>query len=207
MDHQVSLRSRPLRNGAGALMISAFSAWIIIAGPIYIVYSIWEISTDPPPQAETYFTPLSLSALEGEGFQPDLSRSQYGVSLDHSLLCWDQVGLDQSGWDGGGREVHLYIRWYRPLLAPLAQPLAQELLDKWQALDYRSWWTAPEETWDSWTVTEYAVDGLDWCAVAVQPGGGFQLAALSGNGRAACVQYTGSGNLVDHLEELAGMVE
>ena len=206
MDHQVSLRSRPLRNGAGALMISAFSAWIIIAGPIYIVYSIWEINTDPPPQAETYFTPLSLSALEGEGFQPDLSRSQYGVSLDHSLLCWDQVGLDQSGWDGGGREVHLYIRWYRPLLAPLAQPLAQELLDKWQALDYRSWWTAPEETWDSWTVTEYAVDGLDWCAVAVQPGGGFQLAALSGNGRAACVQYTGSGSLSDHLEEIAGMV-
>ena len=57
-----------------------------------------------------------------------------------------------------------------------------------------------------WTVTEYAVDGLDWCAVAEYPGGYFHLAALSGSGRAAVVQYTGSGNLADHIEELAAMV-
>ena len=98
------------------------------------------------------------------------------------------------------------IHWYRPLFSPLAQPLAEDLLNKYRRLSSDIWWTAPEETWDSWTVTEYAVDGLDWCAVAVQPGGGFQLAALSGNGRAVCVQYTGSGSLADHLEEIAGMV-
>ena len=87
-------------------------------------------------------------------------------------------------------------------------PLQGELVDQMARSQRKSlsWWTAPEEAWDRWTVTEYAVDGLDWCAVAVQPGGGFQLAALSGNGRAVCVQYTGSGSLADHLEEIAGMV-
>ena len=69
-----------------------------------------------------------------------------------------------------------------------------------------SWWTAPIADRDGWTVTEYELDGVDWCAVAVHEESGLQAAAVCANGQAARARYTGNANLADHLEELAGMV-
>ena len=150
------------------------------------------------------FTPLALGSLE-RGAYADACNAH------HSLLCWDQWEVCQIGdadrMGDGIFWTRMDINWYRPVLPALAEPVAQGLLEqaKWPGDD--KWWTIPWGTWDDWTVTEYDVDGLDWCAVAEYPGGYFHLAALSGNGRAAVVQYTGSGNLADHLEEIAGMVE
>ena len=159
------------------------------------------------------FTPISLSTVEGAEYRPEPSGFEpvdYANFARHnsSLLCPDQWQVVQTGSlaTDGQDWVRMEIHWYRPLFSPLAQPLAEDLLNKYRRLSSDIWWTAPEEIWDSWRVTEYAVDGLDWCAVAAQPGGGYQLAALSGNGRAVSVQYTGSGSLADHLDELAGMV-
>ena len=98
------------------------------------------------------------------------------------------------------------IHWYRPVLPALAEPVARSLLERAKWPGDGKWWSIPWGAWDDWTVTEYAVDGLDWCAVAEYPGGYFHVAALSGRGRAAVGQYTGSGNLADHIEELAAMV-
>ena len=141
----------------------------------------------------------------------DFGWDYMGRAWDSTLLCWDQWEVCQIGDAGrvgdGIFWKRMDIHWYRPVLPALAEPVAQGLLEqaKWPGDD--KWWTIPWGTWDDWTVTEYHVDGLDWCAVAEYPGGYVHLAALSGNGRAAVVQYTGSGNLADHLEELAGMVE
>ena len=149
------------------------------------------------------FTPLPLGSLE-RGAYADVCNAH------HSLLCWDQWEVCQIGDAGrvgdGIFWKRMDIHWYRPVLPALAEPVARSLLERAKWPGDGKWWTIPWGAWDDWTVTEYAVDGLDWCAVAEYPGGYFHLAALSGCGRAAVVQYTGSGNLADHIEELAAMV-
>ena len=42
--------------------------------------------------------------------------------------------------------------------------------------------------------------------LARRAGSAFQAAAAAGNGRALVVQYTGRGDLAEHLEEIAGML-
>lgn len=200
LDHQVPY---PRHNRKS---LAEFSAAVVLLGLLAFTW-FWDVSGENlhyPQQEIANFTPLPLGSLE---------RGPYAGAYNahHSLLCWDQWEVCQIGDAGrvgdGIFWKRMDIHWYRPVLPALAEPVARSLLEraKWPGDD--KWWTIPWGTWDEWTVTEYHVDGLDWCAVAEYPGGYFHLAALSGNGRAAVVQYTGSGNLADHLEELAGMVE
>ena len=186
LDHQVPY---PRHNRKS---LAEFSAAVVLLGLLAVTW-FWDMSGENLRSTQEIedFTPLPL--------------------CHHSLLCWDQWEVCQIGdadrMGDGIFWTRMDINWYRPVLPALAEPVARGLLEraKWPGDD--KWWTIPWGTWDEWTVTEYHVDGLDWCAVAEYPGGYFHLAALSGNGRAAVVQYTGSGNLADHLEELAGMVE
>lgn len=199
LDHQVPY---PRHNRKS---LAEFSAAVVLLGLLAVTW-FWDMSGEylRSTQEIEDFTPLPLGSLE-RGAYADVCNAH------HSLLCWDQWEVCQIGDAGrvgdGIFWKRMDIHWYRPVLPALAEPVACGLLEraKWPGDD--KWWTIPWSTWDEWTVTEYAVDGLDWCAVAEYPGGYFHLAALSGNGRAAVVQYTGSGNLADHLEELAGMVE
>lgn len=199
LDHQVPY---PRRNRKS---LAEFSAAVVLLGLLAVTW-FWDMSGENLRSTQEIedFTPLPLGSLE-RGAYADVCNAH------HSLLCWDQWEVCQIGdadrMGDGIFWTRMDINWYRPVLPALAEPVARGLLEraKWPGDD--KWWTIPWGTWDEWTVTEYAVDGLDWCAVAEYPGGYFHLAALSGNGRAAVVQYTGSGNLADHLEELAGMVE
>ena len=182
-------------------------AALLCIGLLFTIYfhpilETWELNFAPEPQVEDYFTPLSLQELEGGS--PMFCTHTY---LDHSPLCWDQVRVVQS--DQERREnarIRLELHWYRPLFPSLAQPMARDLLQSALPLDGDGWWSAPAREWDNWTVTEYPLDGVDWCAVALQPEGAFQAAALAGNGRAVLVQYTGHGDLTGHLDSLAAMV-
>ena len=180
LDHQVPY---PRRNRKS---LAEFSAAVVLLSLLAVTW-FWDVSGEylRSTQEIEDFTPLPLGSLE-RGAYADVCNAH------HSLLCWDQWEVCQIGDAGrvgdGIFWKRMDIHWYRPVLPALAEPVARSL------------------PWDDWTVTEYAVDGLDWCAVAEYPGGYFHLAALSGSGRAAVVQYTGSGNLADHIEELAAMV-
>ena len=158
------------------------------------------------------FPLLSLAELEGEGFRPD-SFVAGGVDYanffrrERSVLCPNQWEVVQSGEGlSSGLWVRLEIHRYDPLLPFLTAPLARELLDDAMKLDEDIWWATPEGEDATWAVTEYPGLGLDYLAVARRAGSAFQIAAAAGNGRALVVQYTGRGDLAEHLEEIAGML-
>ena len=135
------------------------------------------------------------------------------INCPHLLsLCysqWEVIQIQTFGVEGGRTDwVRMDVDWYRPLIPALAEPLARDLLRTSIWLDGlgSSWWTAPIADRDGWTVTEYKLDSVDWCAIAVHEESGLQAAAVCANGQAARARYTGSANLADHLEEIAGMV-
>lgn len=158
------------------------------------------------------FTPLSLASLEGPGYQPD-SFVSGGVDYanfsrqKHYFLCWRQWEVVQSGrFEADGQWIRLEIQWYDLTLPFLATPLAQEQLQAATRLEDDIWWTAPEDTVRTWTVTQFPNLGLDYLAVAQDEQGSFQIAAAALDGRTAVVRYTGQGNLADHLDEISAMV-
>ena len=160
------------------------------------------------------FTPLSLASLEGPDYQPDAYVSDgtdYAnfIRQEHYLLCWNRWEVVQTGqWDEDGTWNRMEIFWY-DLPAPLsflAEPLAKEQLEHSMKLDEDIWWRADPSEGGTWSVTQYPKAGADDLALARREGTPFQTAAAALDGKVVLVQYTGHGDLADHLTEIINMI-
>lgn len=194
--------------------LAAFLAAVFVFAALAATRFVLPLSGGGPRPLEELedFTPLSLAALEGEGFA--YSHFQMGDGVDyanfcdpeHYLLCrrWEVV---QSGEVAeGGQWERLQIFWY-DLPAPLAflsAPLAQELLNGAASLDQDIWWTSGEPL--AWTVRAYPEQGAQLLLVGVRESDRFQIAAAAQGDKAVLVKYSGHGALADHLEELVQML-
>ena len=199
MDHKISYPNRARSN------LAHFVLLLLVLASILLHYYL---NNAPAQNTQEDFSPILLSELEGRSDSVAVINFPHPLSLCYSQ--WEVIQIQTFGVEGGRRSrVRMDVDWYRPLLPALAEPLARNLLRTSIWLDGlgSSWWTAPIADRDGWTVTEYELDGVDWCAVAVHEESGLQAAAVCANGQAARARYTGNANLADHLEELAGMVE
>ena len=198
MDHKISYPNRARSN------LAHFVLLLLVLASILLHYYL---NNAPAQNTQEDFSPILLSELEGRSDSVAVINCPHPLSLCYSQ--WEVIQIQTFGVEGGRRSrVRMDVDWYRPLLPALAEPLARNLLRTSIWLDGlgSSWWTAPIADRDGWTVTEYELDGVDWCAVAVHEESGLQAAAVCANGQAARARYTGNANLADHLEELAGMV-
>lgn len=161
------------------------------------------------------FPLLSLSEVEGEGFVPYTMASEGYVDYanfarqEHYLLCWNSWEAVQTGeWDEDGTWNRMEVRWY-DLPAPLAflaKPMAKEQLERSMALDEDIWWRADPSEGGTWKITQYPEAGADDLAVAHREGTAFQTAAAALGDKVVLVQYTGRGDLADHLTEIVNMI-
>ena len=161
------------------------------------------------------FPLLSLSQVEGEDFVPYTMASEGYVDYanfarqEHYLLCWNSWEAVQTGqWDEDGTWNRMEIFWY-DLPAPLAflaKPMAKEQLDHSMALDEDIWWRADPSEGGTWSVTQYPKAGADDLALARREGTPFQTAAAALGDKVVLVQYTGRGDLADHLTEIVNMI-
>ena len=198
MDHKISYPNRARSN------LAHFVLLLLVLASLLLHYYL---NNTPAQNTQEDFSPILLSKLEGRSDSVAVINCPHPLSLCYSQ--WEVIQIQTFGVEGGRTSwVRMDVDWYRPLLPALAEPLARDLLRTSIWLDGlgSSWWTAPIADRDGWTVTEYELDGVDWCAVAVHEESGLQAAAVCANGQAARARYTGSANLADHLEELAGLV-
>lgn len=161
------------------------------------------------------FPLLSLAQVEGETFTPYTMASDGYVDYanfarqEHYLLCWNSWEVVQTGqWDEDGTWNRMEIFWY-DLPAPLsflAEPLAKEQLEHSMKLDEDIWWRADPSEGGTWSVTQYPKAGADDLALARREGTPFQTAAAALDGKVVLVQYTGHGDLADHLTEIINMI-
>lgn len=161
------------------------------------------------------FPLLSLAQVEGETFTPYTMASDGYVDYanfarqEHYLLCWNSWEVVQTGqWDEDGTWNRMEIFWY-DLPAPLsflAEPLAKEQLEHSIKLDEDIWWRADPSEGGTWSVTQYPKAGADDLALARREGTPFQTAAAALDGKVVLVQYTGHGDLADHLIEIINMI-
>ena len=73
-------------------------------------------------------------------------------------------------------------------------------------LDEDIWWRADPSEGGTWSVTQYPKAGADDLALARREGTPFQTAAAALDGKVVLVQYTGHGDLADHLTEIINMI-
>lgn len=161
------------------------------------------------------FPLLSLSQVEGENFTPYTMASDGYVDYanfarqEHYLLCWNSWEAVQTGeWDEDGTWNRMEVRWY-DLPAPLsflAQPIAKEQLERSMDLDEDIWWRADPSEGGTWRVTQYPDAGADYLALARREGTPFQTAAAALGSKVVLVQYTGRGDLADHLDHITAMI-
>ena len=198
MDHKISYPNRARSN------LAHFVLLLLVLASILLHYYF---NNTPAQNTQEDFSPILLSELEGRSDSVAVINCPHPLSLCYSQ--WEVIQIQTFGVEGGRTSwVRMDVDWYRPLLPALAEPLARDLLRTSIWLDGlgSSWWTVPIADRDGWTVTEYELDGVDWCAVAVHEESGLQAAAVCANGQAARARYTGRADLADHLDELAGMV-
>ena len=198
MNHKISYPNRIRSNLAQFVLLLLFLALLLLH---------YYFNNAPAQNTQEDFSPILLSELEGRSDSVAVINCPHPLSLCYSQ--WEVIQIQTFGVEGGRTDwVRMDVDWYRPLIPALAEPLARDLLRTSIWLDGlgSSWWTAPIADRDGWTVTEYKLDSVDWCAIAVHEESGLQAAAVCANGQAARARYTGSANLADHLEEIAGMV-
>lgn len=161
------------------------------------------------------FPLLSLAQVEGEDFVPYTMSSNGYVDYanyarqEHYLLCWNSWEAVQTGeWDEDGTWNRMEVRWYDlPVpLSFLAQPMAKEQLEHSMALDEDIWWIVPEDEVGTWRITQYPNAGADYLALAHREGTSFQTAAAALGDKVVLVQYTGHGDLANHLTEIVNMI-
>ena len=198
MDHKISYPNRARSN------LAHFVLLLLVLASLLLHYYL---NNTPAQNTQEDFSPILLSELEGRSDSVAVINCPHPLSLCYSQ--WEVIQIQTFGVEGGRTDwVRMDVDWYRPLIPALAEPLARDLLRTSIWLDGlgSSWWTAPIADRDGWTVTEYKLDSVDWCAIAVHEESGLQAAAVCANGQAARARYTRSANLADHLEEIAGMV-
>ena len=162
------------------------------------------------------FPLLSLSEVEGENFVPYTTASEGYVDYanfarqEHYLLCWNSWEAVQTGaWADEELWNRMKITWY-DLPAPLtflAQPMAREQLERSMALDEDIWWRVDSSEGGTWRVTQYPDAGADYLALARRENTSFQTAAAAFGSKVVLVQYTGRGDLAEHLDDIVAMIE
>lgn len=147
---------------------------------------------------------LSLAELEGDGYTPEpFGHPGYeGLDLDN-YISYDGRPLariyegKQAGTVDGERR-YLKMEWYDLTLPFLAGPLLEDLMD-YELYDFRY---VPER----YAVEELSAPGFDRLVVAEDLDyGGQQLFARLGS-RVVCLDYTGSRDLTEHLDQVAALL-
>ena len=161
------------------------------------------------------FPLLSLAQVEGDDFIPFSTSSEGYVDYanfarqEHYLLCWNSWEAVQTGaWVDEEQWNRMEITWY-DLPAPLsflAQPMAKEQLERSMALDEDIWWRADPSEGDTWSITQYPEAGADDLSLARREGTFFQTAAAALDGKVVLIQYSGRGNLNEHLDDIVAMI-
>ena len=148
---------------------------------------------------------LSLAELEGDGYttEPFGYPGYEGLDLDN-YISYDGRPLARiyEGRQAGtvdGERRYLEMEWYDLTLPFLAGPLLKDLMD-YELYDLRY---VPKR----YAVEELSVPGFDQLVVAEDLDyGGQQLFARLGN-RVVCLDYTGSRDLTEHLEQVAALLQ
>lgn len=147
---------------------------------------------------------LSLAELAGRDYTPEpFGYPGYeGPDLDN-YVSYKRTPfshiyeVDQSGTVNRGR-CHLEMEWYDLTLPFLAEPLLEDLMD-YQLYDLAY---VPER----YKVEELSANGFDRLVLAEDLDyGGQQLFARLG-GRVVSLDYSGDGDLTDHLDQIAGLL-
>ena len=147
---------------------------------------------------------LSLAELEGDGYttEPFGYPGYEGLDLDN-YISYDGRPLARiyEGRQAGtvdGERRYLEMEWYDLTLPFLAGPLLEDLMD-YELYDLRY---VPER----YAVEELSVPGFDRLVVAGNLDyGGQQLFARLGS-RVVCLDYTGSRDLTEHLDQVAALL-
>lgn len=148
---------------------------------------------------------LSLAELEGDGYttEPFGYPGYEGLDLDN-YISYDGRPLAQiyEGRQAGtvdGERRYLEMEWYDLTLPFLAGPLLEDLMD-YELYDFRY---VPER----YAVGDLSVPGFDRLVVAENLDyGGQQLFARLGS-RVVYLDYTGSRDLTEHLEQVAALLQ
>ena len=148
---------------------------------------------------------LSLAELEGDGYttEPFGYPGYEGLDLDN-YISYDGRPLARiyEGRQAGtvdGERRYLEMEWYDLTLPFLAGPLLKDLMD-YELYDLRY---VPKR----YAVEELSVPGFDQLVVAENLDyGGQQLFARLGS-RVVCLDYTGSRDLTEHLEQVAALLQ
>ena len=74
------------------------------------------------------------------------------------------------------------------------------------ALDEDIWWRVDPSEGGTWRVTQYPHAGADYLALAQREGTPFQTAAAALGSKVVLVQYTGRGDLAEHLDHITAMI-
>ena len=148
---------------------------------------------------------LSLAELEGDGYttEPFGYPGYEGLDLDN-YISYDGRPLARiyEGRQAGtvdGERRYLEMEWYDLTLPFLAGPLLKDLMD-YELYDLRY---VPKR----YAVEELSVPGFDQLVVAENLDyGGQQLFARLGS-RVVYLDYTGSRDLTEHLEQVAALLQ
>lgn len=148
---------------------------------------------------------LSLAELEGDGYTPEpFGYPGYEGPDRDNFVSYDGRPLariyevTQAGTLDGERR-YLKMEWYDLTLPFLAGPLLEDLMD-YELYDLRY---VPER----YAVEELSAPGFNRLVVAEDVDyGGQQLFARMG-GRVVYLDYTGSRDLTEHLDQVAGLLQ
>ena len=147
---------------------------------------------------------LSLAELEGDGYTPEpFGYPGYEGPDRDNFISYDGRPLariyevTQAGTLAGERR-YLKMEWYDLTLPFLAGPLLEDLMD-YELYDLRY---VPER----YAMEELSAPGFDQLVVVENVDyGGQQLFARLGS-RVVCLDYTGSRDLTEHLDQVAALL-
>lgn len=186
--------SRQVFSWAGAAYIAFLACFLVILMGAGRTLGLARPVTEFPP---LYVTDRESGKVVGD------DMGDWGFSP----LCWDQRRI----WDmetDEGRLLSLEIYWFDfpDWLSFLAVPSAKDLLTNSMRLNDRSYpWRDKEAA--SWTTRDYPDTEADWLSVADSENGVYHTAAAALGDKVVLVQYMGSGELTDYLDEILAMVQ
>lgn len=186
--------SRQVFSWAGAAYVALLVCFLVIL--------MWAGRTLGLDRPVTEFSPLYVTDQESGKVVGD-DMGGWGFSP----LCWDQRRI----WDmetDEGRLLSLEIYWFDfpDWLSFLAVPAAKDLLADSMRLNSRSYpWRDREAA--VWSTQDWSDAGADWLSVADSENGAYHTAAAALGDKVVLVQYMGSGNLTDYLDEIVDMVK